>query len=130
MGLPLARDHDDHIRLQPRSVPPNIRPYRYPYAQKSVIEHMIQEILEANINQPRQNAISSPVVMATKKDGSWNMCPNYRQLNKMTIKNKFPIHVIDELLDELKGNFFFIKLDVCSIYHQIKMRKDIPQKNL
>jgi hypothetical protein len=81
-GLPPARDHDHTINLQPISVPPNIRPYMYPYAKKSEIEHMIQEILDANITQPSQSSFSSLVVMVTKKDGSWCMCPDYKQLKK------------------------------------------------
>jgi hypothetical protein len=96
-GLPHARDHDHVTHLQPRSVPPNIRPYRYPYAQKSETKHMIQEMLEVSIIQPSQSAFSSPVVMVTKKDGSWRTCLDYRQLNKMTIKDKFLIPIIDEL---------------------------------
>jgi hypothetical protein len=62
---------------------------------------MIQEMLEVDIIQPSQRSFSSPLVMVTKKDGSWRMCPNYRQLNEMTIEDKFPIIVIYELLDEL-----------------------------
>jgi hypothetical protein len=64
---------------------------------------MTQEMLEVIIIQSCQSSFSLGVVMVTKKDGSWHMCPYYRQLNKMTIKDKFPIHVIDELLDELHG---------------------------
>jgi hypothetical protein len=66
-GFPRARDHDHAIHLQPRSVPPNIRPYRYPYAQKREIERMIQEMLEVDIIQPSQSAFSSPLMMVTKK---------------------------------------------------------------
>jgi hypothetical protein len=62
-GLPPTQDHDHAIHLQPGSVPPNIRPYRYPYAQKSEIEHMVQEMLEVGIIQPSQSDFSSPVVM-------------------------------------------------------------------
>jgi hypothetical protein len=94
----------------------------YPYAQKSEIEHMIQEMLDARIIQPSQSSFSSLVVMVTKKDDSWHMCPYYRQLSKMTIKDKFPITVIDELLDELRGEILFTKLDLRSKYNQIRMR--------
>jgi hypothetical protein len=64
---------------------------------------MIQEMLEVDIIQPSQSSFFSPVVMVTKKDGSWHVCPNYRHLNKMTIKDKLHILVIDELLNELHG---------------------------
>ena len=111
--LPPIRDHDDAIRLIPRSVPPNIKPYRYPYAQKSEIEHMVAEMLEAGIIQPSQSSFSGPVVLVHKKDRSWHMCPDYRELNKLTIKDKFPIPIIDELLDELNGSIYFTKLDLC-----------------
>jgi hypothetical protein len=73
----------------------------YPYTKKNEIEHIIQEMLEADIIQLSQSAFSSPMVMFTKNDGSWCMCLDYRQLNKMTMKDKFHIPVIDELLDEL-----------------------------
>src|SRR5277367_4527451 len=93
-GLPPMRDHDHAIHLIPRSVPPNIRPYRYPYVQKSEIERMVAEMLEAGIIQPSQSSFSFLVVLVHKKDGSWRMCLNYRELNKLTIKYKFPIPVI------------------------------------
>jgi hypothetical protein len=108
--------------LQLGSVPPNIRPYRYLYTHKSDIKHMIQQMLEAGIIQTSQISFTSLVVMVMKNDGSWHMCPYYRQLNKMTIEDKFPILVIDELLDEFDGANFFTKLDLCLGYHQIRMR--------
>ena len=102
-GLPPIRDHDHAINFIPRNFPPNIRSYRYPHVQKSEIEHMVAEMLEASIIQPSQRYFSTPVVLVHKKDGSWRMCLDYRELNKLSIKDKFLIPVIDELLDELHG---------------------------
>ena len=94
-GLPPIRDHDHAIHLILGSVRPNIKPDRYLYVQKSEIERMIAEMLEAGIIQPSQSSFSAPVVLVHKKDGSWRMCPDYKEHNKLTIKDKFPIHVID-----------------------------------
>ena len=127
-GLPPIRDHDHAIHFIPGSVPPNIRPYRYPYVQKSEIERMIAKMLEVGIIQPSQSSFSAPIVLVHKKDGSWSMCPDYRDLNMLTIKYKFPIPVIDELLDELHGEIYFTKLDLRLGYHQIRMKtEDIPK---
>jgi hypothetical protein len=127
-GLPPTRNHDHDIHLIPRSVPPNIRPYRYSYTQKSEIEQMVEEMLEVGIIIPSQSSYSTLVVMLFKKDGSWRMCPDYRELKKITIKDKFPIPVIDELFDELHGAIYFTKLYLCSGYHQIRMKEeDIPK---
>ena len=85
-GLPHIRDHDHAIHLILGSVPSNIRPCRYPYVQKREIEHMIAKMLEVGIIQPSQNSFYALVVSVHKKDGSWCMCPDCRDLNKLTIK--------------------------------------------
>jgi hypothetical protein len=72
-GLPPTRNHDHEVHLIPGSVPPNIRPYRYPYTQKSEIECMVEEMLEADNIRPSQSSYSAPVVMVFKKDSSWSM---------------------------------------------------------
>ena len=76
-GIPPTRNHDHEILLILGSVPPNIRQYRYPYTQKSEIEDMVEEMLEAGIIRPSQSSYSALVaVMVFKKDGSWRMCPD------------------------------------------------------
>ena len=74
-------------------------------------------MLEAGLIRPSQSSFSALVVMVHKRDGSWHMCPYYIELKKLTIKDKFPIPIIDELLDELHGVIYFTKLDLFLGYH-------------
>jgi hypothetical protein len=117
-GLPPSRGvHDHSIPLVPGSLPPNICLYRHPFSQKNEIEKMVKELLNAGVIHLNTSPYYSPVVMVLKKEGFWRMCLEFCALNKLTIKDKFPIPFIDDLLDELSGAQFFTKLDLCSGYH-------------
>ncbi|KAM1644667.1 hypothetical protein EV1_006206 [Malus domestica] len=97
--LPPNRLHDHRIPLIAGSKPPNT-PYRYGPVQKSEFEKCVQEFLQAGFIRESNNPYSSLVMLVRKKEGTWRMCMDYRGLNGITIKDKFPIPLIDELLDE------------------------------
>ncbi|KAD4584729.1 hypothetical protein E3N88_22330 [Mikania micrantha] len=127
-ALPPPRHHDHHIHLHPNSQPVNIHPYRYPHYQKEIMSNLIKDMLKEGVIKPSASPYSSPVLLVRKKDGTCRFCVDYRALNTLTIKDRFPIPTVDELLDELYGAQVFSKLDLRSGYHQIRVAPEDTQK--
>lgn len=127
-GLPPQRACDHHIPLVAGAKPVNLRPYRYKPALKNEIEKQVAEMLQTGVIQHSQSPISSPALLVKKKDGTWRLCIDYRQLNALTVKSKYPFPIIEELLDELSGSQWFSKLDLRAGYHQIRMAKGEEHK--
>ena len=119
--LPPHQRHDHRIPLKDGVNAMAIRPYKHSVLQKNVVEKMTKELLDAGFIQHSSSHFSSPVVLVKKKDGTGRMCIDYRELNKSTIKDKYPIPVIEEFLDELYGSTLFSKIDLRDGYHQIRM---------
>ncbi|GKE07481.1 ty3-gypsy retrotransposon protein [Tanacetum coccineum] len=124
-SLPPQRQQDHIIPLLPNTPPINIRPYKYPLSQKDVVEAMVKELMKSGVIRDSHSPYSSPIVLVKKKNGTWRMCVDYRQLNKYTVKDKFPIPVVEELLDELHGAHFFSKLDLRSGHFTLVFFDDI-----
>ncbi|MCH87274.1 hypothetical protein A2U01_0008140, partial [Trifolium medium] len=122
--LPPTRRTDHHITLVPNATPVNVRPYRCPHAQKTEIENQVAKMLKTGWIQPSTIPFSSPVLLLKKKDGTWRMCVDYRALNSITVRDRFPLPTIDELLDELGTTRIFSQLDLTSGFHQIRLASE------
>jgi hypothetical protein len=127
-GMPLDRDIEFAIELQPGTTPISKRPYRMPPTELAELKKQLQELLYKGFIRPSTSHWGCPALFVKKKDESLRMCIDYRPLNAVTIKNKYPLPRIDVLFGQLVGAKVFSKIDLRSGYHQIKIRaSDIPK---
>eukprot|EP00253_Pinus_taeda_P017231 PITA_17231 len=123
-GLPPRRNIDFTIELVPGAAPVSRAPYRMSVPELTELKMQLQELLDKNYIRPSVSPWGAPVLFVRKKDGTLRMCIDYRQLNKLTIKNKYPLPRIDELFDQVKGTTVFSKIDLRSGYHNIRIKDE------
>jgi hypothetical protein len=121
VGLPPVRPRSHQIRLLSGTARLVVWPYRYAHLQKEELESQCTNMLHQGVIRPSSSTFLTLVLLVKKHDGSWRFCVNYMALNSKTAKDKFPIPVVDELLDELCGTVIFTKLDLWFSYHQVRM---------
>ena len=116
------------IPIVPGSVPFNQPPFRLSLKEKAEIDKQVSEAIDNGWIEQSSSAYGAPVLFVTKPDGSLRMCIDYRGLNKITVKNKFPMPRIDDLLDNVAGATHFSTLDLAAGYHQLKLQEsDVPK---
>jgi hypothetical protein len=127
-GMPLDRDIEFMIELLPRTPPISKRTYRMPVNELVELKKQIAELQSKRFIRPNSSPWGAPMLFMEKKDGTQRMCVDYRSLNEVTIKNKYPLPRIKDLFDQMKGASIFSKIDLRSGYHQLKIRElDIPK---
>ena len=127
-NLPPPRPHDHHIDLEPGSRPPQQRTYRMSPAELQEVLRQLEDYLSKGWIVPSKSPFGAPILFARKKDGTLRMCVDYRALNAITVKNRYPLPRIDELLDQLQGSTIFTSLDLWSGYHQVRIHPDDVHK--
>ena len=126
--LPPQREHDHRIELIPGSQPPSKPAYRLSLTELDELRKQLDTLLEHGFIRASRSPFGAPMLFDKKKDGSLRMCIDYRALNQVTIKNKYPLPRVDELLNRLAGARYFSKIDLQSGYHQIRMKEEDVHK--
>ncbi|XP_019085455.1 PREDICTED: uncharacterized protein LOC104715163 [Camelina sativa] len=127
-GLPPPRSHPFTINLEPGAVPIAKAPYRMAPSELAELKTQLEDLLEKGFIRPSSSPWGAPVLFVKKKDGSMRLCIDYRGINNITIKDKYPLPRIDELLDQLRGASWFSKIDLASGYHQISIAEQDVMK--
>ena len=122
LGLPPQREIEFPIDVVQGATPASITPYRMAPMELKELKLQLQELLEKEFIRPSVSPWGAPVLFVKKKDGTLQLCVDYRQLNKMTVKNKYLLPRIDDLFDQLKGTSVFSKIDLRSGNHQLRIK--------
>ncbi|GJS21218.1 hypothetical protein Tco_0449850 [Tanacetum coccineum] len=128
LGLPPTHQVEFHIELIPGAAPVVRAPYRLAPAEMKELSEQIKELSDKGFIRPSSSPWGAPILFVKKKDGSFRMYIDYRELNKLTVKNHYPLPRIDDLFDQLQGSSIYSKIDLRSGYHQLRVREeDIPK---
>ncbi|KAJ0830306.1 putative nucleotidyltransferase, Ribonuclease H [Helianthus annuus] len=127
-GLPPHRQVEFQIELTPGAAPIARAPYRLAPSELEELSKQLQELLEKGFIRPSSSPWGAPVLFVKKKDGTFRMCIDYRELNKVTVKNRYPLPRIDDLFDQLQGSCYYSKIDLRSGYHQLRVRDEDVSK--
>ncbi|GJR50203.1 putative reverse transcriptase domain-containing protein [Tanacetum coccineum] len=128
LGIPPERQVEFRIDLIPGATPIAKTPYHLASSEMKELMSQLQELLDKGFIIPSSSPWGAPILFVKKKDGSMRMCIDYRELNKVTVKNVYPLPRIDDLFDQIQGAKWFLKIDLRSGYHQLKVREeDIPK---
>ncbi|GJR62242.1 putative reverse transcriptase domain-containing protein [Tanacetum coccineum] len=122
-GLPPARPVEFQIDLIPGAAPVARAPYRLAPSEMKELSEQLQELSDKGFIRPSSSPWGAPVLFVKKKDGSFRMCIDYRELNKLTVKNRYPLPRIDDLFDQLQGSSIYLKIDLKSDYHHLRKEK-------
>ncbi|KAF5779194.1 putative nucleotidyltransferase, Ribonuclease H [Helianthus annuus] len=127
-GLPPQRQVEFRIDLVPGAAPVAKAPYRLAPSEMQELSTQLQELLDKGFIRPSFSPWGAPVLFVKKKDGTMRMCIDYRELNKLTIKNRYPLPRIDDLFDQLQGSSYYSKIDLRSGYHQLRIQEESVPK--